>query len=75
MSDDRTIQPDALYSVREAAYLLGFRGKSEKANTNRIHAIPYGELARVKILQRKVMFMGRDLIDYIARHRHAERAS
>lgn len=64
---NRSIQPDAIYSTAEAAYLLGFRGKSKKAATNRVHEIPYEKLARVKTGPHggKVGFLGRDLLAYI----------
>ena len=70
---DRAICPDALYSDKETAHLLGYRGKSDKANTNRIHEIEYGELPRVKVTKRKVMFLGRDILKYIDEHRMAEK--
>lgn len=70
------IQPDALYSPDEAAWILGYRGTSRKANTNRVHEIPYEELARVPVGPRggKTMFLGRDLLGFIESRRRTRKA-
>ena len=70
------ILADALYTTREVAWMLGYRGK-DKSNTNRVAQISPIELVRTRTGPRggKVMFLGRDILAYIESRRQTVRAS
>ena len=71
------ILPDALYTTREVAWILGYRGKSDKANTNRIAELSPLELVRTRTGPNggKVMFFGRDILAFIESRRQTRKAS
>lgn len=75
--DDRSIQPDGLYSSDEAAHLLGFRSANQKANRNRLYEISYEELARVPVGAKggRIMFLGRDILAYIEARRTTRKSA
>lgn len=72
MPDDRSIQPDGLYSTDEVAEILGYRSNAKdakKVNRNRVYEIPYELLHRTKIGAKggRVMYRGRHILEYLDR--------